>query len=79
MDLNQDKFTAAQSLGATDLIVSSPTIKDTLLSSEPWGYDYTFDCTGNTEVMRSALEVAHRGFGQSCVIGVAASGYNNTR
>ena len=39
-----------------------------------WGVDYTFDCTGNTEVMRSALEAAHRGWGMSCVIGVAASG-----
>lgn len=27
-------------------------IKDYLLSLEKWGYDYTFDCTGNTEVMR---------------------------
>jgi len=39
-----------------------------------FGYDYTFDCTGNTEVMRSALEAAHRGWGQCCVIGVAAAG-----
>ena len=39
-----------------------------------WGADYTFDCTGNTEVMRAALECAHRGWGTSCVIGVAASG-----
>ena len=36
--------------------------------------DYTFDCTGNTEVMRAALECAHRGWGQCCLIGVAASG-----
>merc|ERR1712125_186731 len=35
---------------------------------------YTFDCTGNVEVMRAALEAAHRGWGQSCVIGVAAAG-----
>merc|ERR1712137_302309 len=40
-----------------------------------WGCDYTFDCTGNVEVMRSALECAHRGWGVSCVIGVAASGH----
>ena len=39
-----------------------------------WGVDYTFDCTGKTEVMRAALECAHRGWGESCVIGVAASG-----
>ena len=41
---------------------------------EKWGYDYTFDCTGNVHVMRQALEVAHRGWGESCVIGVAAAG-----
>ena len=41
---------------------------------EKWGYDYTFDCTGNVQVMRNALEVAHRGWGESCVIGVAAAG-----
>jgi hypothetical protein len=40
-----------------------------------WGVDYTFDCTGNVSVMRAALECAHRGWGTSCVIGVAASGH----
>ena len=39
-----------------------------------WGVDYSFDCTGNTQVMRAALECAHRGWGESCVIGVAAAG-----
>jgi S-(hydroxymethyl)glutathione dehydrogenase/alcohol dehydrogenase len=38
------------------------------------GADYTFDCTGNTRVMRQALEAAHRGWGVSVVIGVAAAG-----
>ncbi len=38
------------------------------------GADYTFDCTGNTRVMRQALESSHRGWGQSIVIGVAAAG-----
>ena len=36
--------------------------------------DYSFDCTGSVAVMRSALECAHRGWGQSCVIGVAPAG-----
>lgn len=35
-----------------------------------WGVDYSFDATGNVQVMRSALECAHRGWGQSCVVGV---------
>ncbi|WP_176598199.1 MULTISPECIES: S-(hydroxymethyl)glutathione dehydrogenase/class III alcohol dehydrogenase [Sphingobium] len=38
------------------------------------GADYTFDCTGNTEVMRQALEACHRGWGVSTVIGVAEAG-----
>ena len=46
----------------------------TYVQMTDWGVDYTFDCTGHTEVMRAALECAHRGWGESCVIGVAASG-----
>ncbi len=38
------------------------------------GADYTFDCTGNIDVMRQALEACHRGWGQSIIIGVAGSG-----
>ena len=38
------------------------------------GVDYSFECIGNVEVMRSALECTHKGWGQSVVIGVAASG-----
>lgn len=38
------------------------------------GVDYSFECIGNVEVMRAALECCHKGWGQSVVIGVAASG-----
>jgi len=38
------------------------------------GADYTFDCTGNTDVMRQALEACHRGWGESIIIGVAEAG-----
>jgi len=38
------------------------------------GADYTFDCTGNTKVMRDALEASHRGWGKSVIIGVAGAG-----
>ena len=38
------------------------------------GADYSFDCTGNVEVMRAALECTHRGWGQSIIIGVAPAG-----
>jgi len=48
--------------------------KARLMQNHKWGYDYTFDCTGNVHVMRNALEIAHRGWGVSCVVGVAAAG-----
>src|SRR3546814_16314730 len=38
------------------------------------GADYSFDATGNTEVMRTALECCHRGWGESIVLGVAEAG-----
>jgi S-(hydroxymethyl)glutathione dehydrogenase/alcohol dehydrogenase len=51
-------------------------MQQVLVGTSPtgFGYDYTFDCTGNTDVMRSALEAAHRGWGVCTIIGVAASG-----
>ena len=49
--------------------------KPWLMAKSKWGYDYTFDCTGVVRVMRDALEVAHIGWGESCVIGVAAAGH----
>lgn len=45
-----------------------------LVEKTKWGVDYTFDATGNVEVMRAALEAAHRGWGESCIIGVAGAG-----
>ena len=77
IDVNPKKFEAARALGATDCL--NPTdskvpIQKRLVEMTTWGVDYTFDCTGNVEVMRAALECAHRGWGVSCVIGVAASG-----
>jgi S-(hydroxymethyl)glutathione dehydrogenase/alcohol dehydrogenase len=45
-----------------------------LVSLTDGGADYTFDCTGNVEVMRQALEACHRGWGESIIIGVAEAG-----
>ncbi|GMI41213.1 hypothetical protein TeGR_g6691 [Tetraparma gracilis] len=81
VDINPKKFAAAKDFGATDCVDSmklpdGKTIKDVLVGDKTkWGFDYTFDCTGIVSVMRTALEVAHRGWGTSCVIGVAASGH----
>lgn len=78
VDINPDKFSKAVALGATDTIDSSKLDKPVqahIVEMTKWGVDYTFDCTGNVNVMRAALEAAHRGWGTSCVIGVAASGH----
>ena len=75
MDINKEKFEIAKEFGCTDCY--SPldgNAGDYLKSKEQWGIDFTYDCTGNVRVMRDALEAAHRGWGESCVIGVAAAG-----
>ena len=78
VDINEGKFPLAEEMGATECVNSltceGGDVKAVLLGKEKWGYDYTYDCTGNVMVMRTALEVAHRGWGESCVIGVAAAG-----
>lgn len=66
-------------LGATDCVNSAaldvPVQQHIAGVMTPWGVDYSFDCTGIVSVMRAALECSHRGWGMSCVIGVAASGH----
>ncbi|CAG8628196.1 3462_t:CDS:10 [Dentiscutata erythropus] len=77
VDTNPKKFEFAKKLGATDFI--NPTdyekpIQQVLVEMTDGGLDYTFDCTGNTGVMRAALEACHKGWGQSIIIGVAGAG-----
>ncbi|OQR94433.1 hypothetical protein ACHHYP_01296 [Achlya hypogyna] len=78
VDTNPSKFDIAKQLGATDCIdpttLNEP-VQNVLVQKTKWGIDYTYDCTGNVEVMRAALEASHRGWGQSCVIGVASAGH----
>jgi len=79
IDVNPGKFDLAKQLGATDCVnpkeLGDKTIQQYLIGETQWGIDYTFDATGNTTCMRQALESAHRGWGKSCVIGVAAAGH----
>ena len=79
VDINPGKFDMARQLGATDVVDSSrldlPVQQHIAGEMTPWGVDFSFDCTGNVAVMRAALECAHRGWGTSCVIGVAAAGH----
>jgi len=65
--------------GATDFInplqlAEGTRIQDHLVALTDGGLDFTFDCTGNVNVMRAALEACHKGWGVSTVIGVAAGG-----
>ena len=60
VDINEGKFEAAKAMGADHFVNPMKGAnggKDELLGRHKWGYDYTFDCTGNVNVMRSALEV----------------------
>jgi S-(hydroxymethyl)glutathione dehydrogenase/alcohol dehydrogenase len=77
IDINKDKFPMAMQMGATECI--SPAdydkpIQQVLIELTGWGLDFTFECIGNVNTMRAALEACHRGWGTSVVIGVAASG-----
>lgn len=79
VDINSEKFKAARDWGATHCLNPKDydrPIQQILVEQSPdgWGIDYTFECIGNVEVMRSAVEAAHRGWGESCIIGVAAAG-----
>ncbi|KAK0467929.1 class III ADH enzyme [Desarmillaria tabescens] len=79
IDTNPGKEAWARKFGATDFInplqlPEGTRIQDYLVELTDGGLDYTFDCTGNVHVMRSALEACHKGWGVSTVIGVAAAG-----
>ncbi len=77
IDINPDKFAMATDLGATDCInattIDGP-IQDYIVDLTDGGVDYSFECIGNVDVMRSALECCHKGWGESVIIGVAGSG-----
>ncbi|CAG8464410.1 1254_t:CDS:2 [Acaulospora colombiana] len=77
IDVNPGKFEYARKLGATDVInpkdYDKP-IQQVLVEMTDGGLDYTFDATGNIDIMRAALESCHKGWGQSIIIGVAAAG-----
>ncbi|ODQ66972.1 glutathione-dependent formaldehyde dehydrogenase [Nadsonia fulvescens var. elongata DSM 6958] len=79
VDINNDKKEWAEKFGGTDFVNPTElpegiTIVDKLIELTDGGCDYTFDCTGNVNVMRDALEACHKGWGESIVIGVAAAG-----
>ena len=77
IDINSDKFEIARQLGATDVINPMDhgrPIQDVIIEMTNGGVDFSFECIGNVEVMRSALECCHKGWGESVIIGVAGAG-----
>jgi len=67
----------AKKLGATECInpknYDKP-IQEVIVELTGGGVDYSFECIGNVDVMRSALECCHKGWGESVIIGVAGAG-----
>lgn len=77
IDINESKFDMARKLGATDCInpknYEMP-IQELIVQLTDGGVDYSFECIGNVNVMRAALECCHKGWGESVIIGVAGAG-----
>ncbi|MFH4666067.1 S-(hydroxymethyl)glutathione dehydrogenase/class III alcohol dehydrogenase [Vibrio cidicii] len=77
IDINEKKFELAKQLGATDYInpqkFDKP-IQDVIIEMTDGGVDFSFECIGNVNVMRQALECCHKGWGESVIIGVAGAG-----
>ena len=77
IDVNPDKFEMAKALGATDFINPKDlevSVTEAVVDMTNGGVDYSFECIGNVDVMREALECCHMGWGVSTIIGVAGAG-----
>ncbi|MEY8702250.1 S-(hydroxymethyl)glutathione dehydrogenase/class III alcohol dehydrogenase [Francisella philomiragia] len=77
VDTNNDKKALAEKYGMTDFVNPNEIDEDLvqhLIRLTGGGADYSFECIGNTKVMRQALECAHKGWGESVIIGVAGAG-----
>jgi len=83
VDINSDKKAWGERFGMTHFVNPKDVDGDMVPylvnmtkrgADQIGGADYTFDCTGNTKVMRQALEASHRGWGKSVIIGVAGAG-----
>ncbi|MBR0559298.1 S-(hydroxymethyl)glutathione dehydrogenase/class III alcohol dehydrogenase [Neokomagataea anthophila] len=79
VDLNPERAAIARQFGMTDFVNPKDLgpngdLVGHIIELTGGGADYTFECVGNVTLMRQALECAHRGWGVSCVIGVAGAG-----
>jgi len=76
VDLNPAREAMARKFGMTDFVnpKSVANVVDEIVRLTDGGADYSFECIGNTQTMRQALECCHKGWGQSIIIGVAPAG-----
>ena len=76
VDVNPGKRPLAEKFGMTDFIDANDAedVVAAIVDLTDGGVDYSFECIGNVEVMRQALECCHKGWGESIIIGVAGSG-----
>ena len=77
IDINEGKFELARQMGATDCVNPNDhdaLIQEVLVDLTNGGVDYSFECVGNTNLMRAALECCHKGWGESIIVGVAGAG-----
>lgn len=76
IDINPSKVELATKFGMTDFINPKDVdnVVETIVDLTNGGVDYSFECIGNVDVMRQALECCHKGWGESVIIGVAGAG-----
>jgi S-(hydroxymethyl)glutathione dehydrogenase/alcohol dehydrogenase len=77
VDINPAKFEMARMLGATECVNPNDydlPVAEAIVELTNGGVDYSFECIGNTDLMRAALECCHKGWGESVIIGVAGAG-----
>jgi S-(hydroxymethyl)glutathione dehydrogenase / alcohol dehydrogenase len=77
IDINPSKFEMARAMGATDCVNPKDhddPVQQVIVELTGGGVDYSFECVGNVDLMRAALECCHKGWGESTIIGVAGAG-----
>ena len=77
IDINPSKFELATQMGATDTVNPrdhSVPIQEVIIEMTNGGVDYSFECVGNVDLMRAALECCHKGWGEAVIVGVAGAG-----
>jgi S-(hydroxymethyl)glutathione dehydrogenase/alcohol dehydrogenase len=76
VDINPAREAMARRFGMTDFVNPKdvPHLVDHLVQMTDGGADYSFECVGNVQLMRQALECTHKGWGRSIIIGVAPAG-----